>query len=86
MPCICVHIHVCTCFPVSSSVTNATTTLDTPNKYRALHSVTVTCTINPDSAANMCEVIATADGQATLTSNDYVHMYVCTYVRTYLTI
>ena len=75
------YVHV---FPVSSSITNATATLDTPNEYRTLHSVTVTCTINPDSAANMCEVMATANGHATLTSNDYVRMYICIYIHTYI--
>jgi len=50
-------------FPVSSSVTNATVTLDTPNEYRTLHSITVNCTINPDSTADICEAMATANGQ-----------------------
>ena len=47
---------------MSSSVTDATATLDTPNNYRTLHSITVNCTINPDSTADMCEVTATANG------------------------
>ena len=38
------------------------------------YSITVTCTINPDSTADTCEVIATANGQTTLTGNEYEHI------------
>ena len=70
---------------MSSSVTDATATLDTPNDYRTLHSITINCTINPDSTADMCEVTATANG-LTLNGNckslklntQLLHM--CTYV------
>ena len=64
------------CLPVSSSVANATTTLDTPNENRTLHSITVTCTVNLDSTSDMCEVIATANGQMTLTGNYYLYTYI----------
>ena len=60
---------------MAPSVTDATATLDTPNENRTLHSITVTCTINPDSTADRCEVIATANGQATLTGNEYEYMH-----------
>ena len=66
---MCLHIcmYVCTCictyiFPVSSSVIDVTATLDTPNENRILHSITVNCTIHSDSTADMCEVMATANG------------------------
>ena len=55
---------------MSSSVIDATAVLDTPNENRTLHSITVTCTIHPDSFADMCEVRATIIGQ-TLTGNKY---------------
>ena len=76
----CVYVNV---FPVSPSVIDAIATLVTPNENRALHSITVTCTITPDSAADMCEVIATANGLTTLTGNIVtcvVATYVCIYV------
>lgn len=62
-------------FPVSSSVIEATAALGTPNENKTLYSITVTCTIHPDSNADMCEVIVTANGQ-TLTGNEqYVHIH-----------
>ena len=61
--CMYVRMYVRTyIFPVSSSVINVTATLDTPNENRTLHSITVNCTINPDSTADWCEVMATANG------------------------
>ena len=46
---------------LASSVTNAVTTLSTPNATNELHSITVTCTIHPDSTADQCVVMAMAD-------------------------
>ena len=71
---------------MAPSVTDATAILDTPNEDRTLHSITVTCTINPDSDADMCEVVTTINGQATLTGNEYEYMHdtLCTYVCTYI--
>ena len=65
-------------FPVSSSVIEATATLGTSNENRTLYSIIVTCTINPDSTADMCEVMATANDQ-TRRGNEYICMYICTY-------
>ena len=62
-------------FPVSSSVTEATATLGIPNENRTLYSITVTCTIHPDSVADMCEVIATANNGHTLRGNEYMYAY-----------
>jgi len=42
-------------------------TLDTPNENRMQHTITVTCTIDPDSMADQCVVMAMADGQVTRT-------------------
>ena len=36
--------------------------------------ITVTCTINPDSTADMCRVMATANDQ-TFISNEHEHTY-----------
>ena len=58
--CICTYIHV---FPVSSSVTDARVTLDTPNENKLLHSITVICIIQRDNAADLCEVRATTNGE-----------------------
>ena len=49
---------------MSSSVVNATVTLNTPDQNRELYSITVTCTIHPNSVANTCVVMAVA-GQET---------------------
>ena len=76
---ICTHV-----FPVSPSVTDATATLVTPNENRTLHSITVNCTINPDSLADQCEVMAVADGQATRIGKEYEHTILRT-VRIYCT-
>ena len=67
---ICTHV-----FPVSSSITDATATLVTPNENRTLHSITVTCAINPDSTADMCVVRAMADGQETRIGKKYHTTY-----------
>ena len=42
---------------MSSSITNAMATLDAPNEYRTLYSITVNCTISPNSTDDTCEVI-----------------------------
>ena len=78
------------------SVTNAEVAMITPeDPMNTTYSITVTCTINPDSDADMCEVIATANDQRTITSmyvtdvntrypgcRDLYLMHACIYVRT----
>ena len=51
--------------PVAPSVTEAVATLVTPNENRTEHSITVTCTVHPESDADMCVVMAMADGRIT---------------------
>ena len=51
--------------PVAPSITEAMTTLVTPNEIRTNHSITVTCTVRPESDADMCVVMAMADGRTT---------------------
>ena len=41
--------------------------LSTPNANNELHSITVTCTIHPDSTADQCVVMAMADDGETIT-------------------
>ena len=53
------HIFV---IPEAPSVTEAVATLVTPNEKRIEHSITVTCTVRPVSDADMCVVMAMADG------------------------
>jgi len=54
-------------------VTNAVATLLPSNDNDKLYSITVTCTIHPDSTADQCVVMAMADGRVTRTGNN---MYV----------
>ena len=48
---------------MAPSVTEVLATLVTPNDNRAEHSITVTCTVHPDSNADMCVVMAMAVGR-----------------------
>ena len=64
------------------SVTDATAILDTADMM-LLHSITVICTINPNSPADMCEVMATVTANnQTLTGNEYEYMYTYIYLNT----
>ena len=69
--------------------------LSTPNATNELHSITVTCTIHPNSTADQCVVMAMADGRVTRTGDNVTHLYLklhnyyvhaayCTYVNTYI--
>ena len=63
------YVHI---FSVSSSVTDAEVIMITPeDATNTTYSITVTCTIHPDSDANMCEV-TTANGQ-TLTGEYIIY-------------
>ena len=44
-------------------MTNAVATLNAPNATNELHSITVICTIHPDSTVDQCVVMAMADGE-----------------------
>ena len=90
---ICIYVHV---FPVSSSVTDVIATLDSPNENKILHSITVTCIIQHDNVANLCEVRVTTNGE-TLTGTSllkalfvkhnthaYASNHPCTWVRIYI--
>ena len=57
-----VHAYV---IPVVPSVTQAVATLVTPNDNITEHSIIVTCTVRPDSNADMCVVMAMAVGRTT---------------------
>ena len=57
---------------LASSVTNAVTILNAPNATNEVHSITVTCTIHPESTADQCVVMAMADGRRSIAGN-----YVC---------
>ena len=79
---------------MSSSVTDAVTLITPEDATNRTYSITVTCTINPDSDADMCKVMATANGQTTHTGNEFEHitdcanypiyMYICTCIFTYM--
>ena len=60
--------------PVAPSVTETVATLVTPNENRTEHSITVTCTVRPESDADMCVVMAMADGRTTRTGT-YINTY-----------
>ena len=59
-----IKIHFYTLDP---SVMDATSVLNAPNAINELHSITVTCTIHPDSTADQCVVTAMADGRVART-------------------
>ena len=58
--CICVYV-----IPVAPSVTQVVATLVTSNDSITEHSIIVTCTVHPDSDADMCVVMAMAVGRTT---------------------
>ena len=72
-----------TYFPVSSSVTDALTIITPENATSETYNITVTCTIHRDSDADVCEVLATANGQA-LTGNKHEHIVLCVHLHTYV--
>ena len=60
-----IYVTMCTdmfVIPVAPSIIEAVATLITPNGNRTEHSITVTCTLRPESDADMCVVMAMADG------------------------
>ena len=61
-------------FPVAPSVTETVATLVTPNENRTEHSITVNCTVHPESDADMCVVMAMADGRMIRTGT-YINTY-----------
>ena len=61
---LCINTFVNT---VASSVSNALTILNTPNATNEPYSITVICTIHPDSTADQCLVMAMANGRVTRT-------------------
>ena len=77
-------MYICSIyFPVSSSVINAEVTMITPeDAMNATYLIIVNCTINCDSDADMCEVMTTANDQATLIGNEYDYITVILYIRT----
>ena len=76
--------------PVAPSITEVVATLVTPNDNIIEHSITVTCTVRPDSDADMCVVMAMAVNRTTR-EGKYImdknilhtrahHVYLCTYI------
>ena len=55
------------------------TLLNAPDANNELHSITVNCTIRPESEADQCVVMAVADGRMNTTGDNYMYstMYVC---------
>ena len=72
------YVHI---FSVSSSVTDAQVIMITAEDVmNTTYSITITCTIHPDSTADMCEVTI-ANGQ-TLTGEHIIYSYVLnTYIH-----
>ena len=66
--------HAMFIFPVAPSVSNAVAMLDTPDEYREMHSVTVTCIIHPESEAEFCEVMLITSGNLTKIGNHTTHL------------
>ena len=62
-------------------MTNTVAILNTPNATNELHSITVTCTIHPDSTADQCVVMAMADGRVTRTGMYVANMCTDMYLK-----
>ena len=78
---ICVYTY----FPVSSSVTNATVTMITPeNDTNTTYSITITCTIHPDSDTDVCEVRAIGNNGQVLPGNECEYIILYVHLRTYI--
>ena len=73
-------------FAVGASVIDAVAVLDTPSQYREMYSVTVTCTIHPESEAELCEAVLIASGNLTRISTLHYTMYMCTYLDVHILI
>ena len=57
-------------------MTNAVSILNAPNATNELHSITVTCTIHPESTADQRVVMAMADGNLKVnTTGNYIIIY-----------
>ena len=54
-------------------MTGVVVILNTPNATNQLVSITVTCTIHPNSTADQCVVVAMGDGRVTITGT---YMYI----------
>ena len=73
--------------PSASSVTDTVAILNVPNTTNEVHSITVTCTIHPNSTADQCVVMAMDDGRVISTGNHIdvnlipaMNMYIAMYV------
>ena len=67
---VCVHMYITNVSvysTVASSVTAAEITPIDPDISSQIFSITVTCTIHPESTAYMCEVMAVPDSGDTIT-------------------
>ena len=53
-------------FAVGSSVTNVIAVLDTPNQYKDTHSISVTCTVHPNSEVDLCEAVLISSANLTI--------------------
>ena len=71
-------------FAVAPSVTDVVAVLDTPNQYRDMHSVTVTCTIHPESEAELCEAVLIASGNLTRIGKLSYVVYMCMLIFIYM--
>ena len=70
---------------LASSVTNTVAILNAPNATNEVHSITVTCTIHPNSTADQCVVMAMDDSRVISTGNHNnliapVNMYMYIYI------
>ena len=81
----CIIIMYVYIFPVASSVTDTQVTVSNPNVTSSAHSITVTCTIHPESNADVCVVMAVANNQV-ITSNEYVKSSYTLYMHEHITL
>ena len=77
-------IRCCTyVFPVASSITDAEATVITTDAPSLTYSINVTCTVHPESDADVCKLIVVhASGQSI--SGVYIRMCIHTYACTHV--
>ena len=66
-------MYVCGYFLITgTSVPDATAVLNSPRFSSTLQSITVTCTIHPNSTVDQCVVIVVDDGGVNRTGNEII--------------
>ena len=65
-------------------MTTVVVILNSPSATNQLYSITITCTIHPDSTADQCVVMAMADGRVSSTGTSHIFSFHKLTVGTYI--